>query len=64
VIEGTDKVVPFGTGVFGLLYTNCREFMQKMTNEEKYEANIRSDFRVRPPRLVREYDSVQVVRLT
>jgi len=38
--------------------------MQKMTNEEKYEANIRSDFRVRPPRLVREYDSVQVVRLT
>lgn len=60
---GADKLVPFTGGVFGFLYTNCREYIDCMSNEERYEANIRSDFRTRQPRLAKIHDGVAVVRL-
>lgn len=60
---GVTKVVPFPCGVFGYEYTNYREFVDRMTIEERYEAEIRSDFRTRPTQVTALFDSVEVVRL-
>jgi hypothetical protein len=51
-------IKPFGDGTFGFRYTNYR--LRDMTNEERYEGNIRSDFSVRK---IPMYDSLEVVRL-
>lgn len=51
-----DKLVKLGEH-FSFKYTNFR--MRPMTNEERFEANIRSDFRARK---VPEFDRVEVVR--
>lgn len=51
-------IKPLGDGTFALRYTNYR--MREMTNEERYEGNIRSDFSVKK---IPEFDSVEVVRM-
>ena len=62
-IERKDVLVPFGDGTFAFLYRNCLEYWDRMSNEERYEANIRSDFRTRPPRLVRDHEGLSIVRV-
>ena len=54
-------VVPLTGGKFAFRYINYAVGKVKLTNEELYEGNIRSDFstfRARPT-----YDSVSVVRI-
>ena len=62
--ERKDILVPFEkTGTFAFLYKNAIRRVERMSNEERYEANIRSDFRTRPPRVVIDHEGVSVVRV-
>ena len=51
-------IKPFGDGTFAFRYINYR--MREMTNEERYEGNIRSDISTKK---IPTFDSVEVVRL-
>lgn len=60
--NGADFLVPLFPG-YALRYRNARQFLDRMSNEERYEANIRSDFRVRPTRVSMVHDGAEVVRV-
>ena len=63
-MERKDILVPFGeTKTLAFLYKNAIAYVDRMSNEERYEANIRSDFRTRPPRIAYDHEGLSIVRL-